>query len=162
MLGDTRRAADHTWMRGRSPRSCGVRSPFGKSVEFARRPPRLEDVGVFGWAPEEKAVLVQPRVRVALAVVVAGGARLPPAGDHAGAFHDGVDPGCFCVERRLHLDAAVLQRPSNHPGDGAMLSMKQFGKPLTCRPCSVRTPSAHFSVRVRPSRPMTSKPVRCE
>ena len=35
----------------------------------------------------------------------------------------------------------------------ALLMMKQFGKPRLCMPCSVRTPSAHFSVSVTPSRP---------
>ena len=40
--------------------------------------------------------------------------------------------------------------------DCAMLIMKQFGKPWTWRPWSVRTPSRHFSVSVSPSRPTIS------
>ncbi len=37
--------------------------------------------------------------------------------------------------------------------DCKMLKMNRFGNPRVCMPWNVDAPSAHFSVRVRPSRP---------
>ena len=38
--------------------------------------------------------------------------------------------------------------------------MKRLGNPRTCIPCSDTMPSAHASVRVIPSRPVVSNPLR--
>ena len=41
-----------------------------------------------------------------------------------------------------------------------LVKISRFGKSRVCIPCRVDAPSFHFSVNVRPSRPMISQPAR--
>ena len=148
-------------------------------VEIATGSPRLKDVGVFGGPTEEEAALPGLRVRLdprgcsspgvhVLARSAVAVERCTTVSTHAAsAAGDASTSVTPRSSARAMIHATWVAWTSSRYGkftvnpDCAMLSTKQFGKPRTCRPWKVRTPSRQrVGQASRPSRPISSKPER--